>query len=80
MKIIKGGFRKDNGKLVFSPDEQEEVNRIKTDFKDKATWFKVNEFIKYLKKQGKENEYNDVVKERSDSELLISEFSTGPLY
>ncbi len=78
MKIMKGGIGKDNGKLVFSPEEQEEINRIKTEFKDKAAWFKINEFEKYFIKNNKQSEYN--IKDRTDYDLLVSEFATGSLH
>ena len=77
---MKGGIGKDNGKLVFSPEEQEEINRIKTAFKDKAAWFKINEFENYFIKNNKKSEYDVVIKDRTNYDLLVSEFATGSLH
>ena len=84
MKTMKGGIGKDNGKLVLSPDEQAEADRINTMFKDRAAWFKINEFEKYFEKNGKESEFDAFVKEegkeRANYDLLVGKFSTGSLH
>ena len=81
---MKGGIGKDNGKLVLSPDEQAEADRINTMFKDRAAWFKINEFEKYFEKNGKKSEFDAFVKEkdkeRENSELLLAKFATGSLH
>lgn len=76
MKTMKGGIGKDNGKLVFSPQEQQEIERIKTEFKDKMAWVQIGEFEKYFIKNNKKKEYDDVIKTREDDQLLTNEFAT----
>jgi len=82
LRKMKGGIGKQNGQLVFSSEEQVEIDRINTDpqLKNKQAWSKIQKFEEYFKAKGKIDEYNSIINDRTNYDLLVGVFSNESLH